>query len=65
MPDTRDVAAGRWPPTTTRPVVVRLERGPDTGLSWDSALVGAIAGAGLLASATGGVLLVARRRPGT
>jgi hypothetical protein len=65
MPDTRDIAEGRVPATPARPVVVRIERGADTGLSWDSAIIGAIAGAGLLVSASGGVLLVTRRHPGT
>ena len=59
MPDTRDVAEGRVPAAS--PVVVRVQGGPDTGLSWDSAVIGALAGAGLLVSAGGGVLLVNRR----
>jgi hypothetical protein len=64
MPDTRDAAAGRYPATPSRPVVVRIDRGSsDTGLNWDSAVIGALAGAGLVVSASGGVLLVTRRRP--
>src|SRR5690349_18601055 len=35
MPDTRDVADGRLPTGPSRPVVVRIQRGTDTGLSWD------------------------------
>jgi hypothetical protein len=63
MPDTRDVAEGRVAPASPAPVVVRVQRGSDSGLSWDSAVIGAIGGAGVLACASGGVLLVARRRP--
>jgi hypothetical protein len=65
MPDTRDVAQGRWPTEAVRPVLVRVQPATGTGLSWDSALIGAIAGAGILVSAGGGLLLVARRHPRT
>lgn len=68
MPDTRDFIAGRYPATSATPagpVVVRVDRVPDSGLNWDSVVIGAIAGAGLLVSASGGVLLVTRHRPRT
>jgi hypothetical protein len=57
-PDARDAA-------TRTPVIVRVVPGPaasDPGLSWDSAAIGALAGAGLLVSMAGGGLLVVRRR---
>jgi hypothetical protein len=55
-PDARDAA--------TRPtVVVRVAPAPpQTGLSWDSAAIGALAGAGLLISIAGGGLVLVRRR---
>jgi hypothetical protein len=37
----------------------------DAGFAWDSAAIGALAGAGLLISITGGAVLVMRRRPRT
>ena len=57
-PDARDAA-------TRVPVVVRVAPAApaDSGLSWDSAAIGALAGAGLLISMAGGGLLVVRRRP--
>jgi hypothetical protein len=55
-PDARDAA------TRVTPVVVRVA-GPDSGLEWDSAAIGALAGAGLLISIAGGGVLIARRRP--
>jgi hypothetical protein len=61
MPDTRDVAEGRLYAPTARPVVVRITRTGDPGLSWDSAGIGALAGAGLLISAAGGALVLTRR----
>ena len=54
-PDARDAGAG------ATPVVVRVTQ-PDTGISWDSAAIGAIAAAGLLISAAGTAGLVSRRR---
>jgi hypothetical protein len=56
-PDTRDAAEGR-----TAPVVVRVDRVSDTGLSWDSAGIGALVTAGLLTALAGAFLLVSRRR---
>jgi hypothetical protein len=55
-PDARDAAERRTP------VIVRVERPVDTGLSWDSAAVGALASAGLLFALAGIALLVSRRR---
>jgi hypothetical protein len=36
---------------------------PDAGFEWDSAAIGAIAGAGLIISIAGGGVLITRRRP--
>jgi hypothetical protein len=57
-PDTRDFAEGR-----RAPVVVRVDRAPDSGLSWDSAGIGALVTAGLLFALAGGIALVTRHRP--
>jgi hypothetical protein len=57
-PDARDAA-------TRVPVVIHwaaAPAAPDSGLSWDSAAIGALAGTGLLVSLAGGGLLVVRRR---
>jgi hypothetical protein len=56
-PDARDAAT-----RSATPVVVRVGA-PDPGFEWDSAAIGALAGAGLLISLAGGGLLVTRRRP--
>jgi hypothetical protein len=56
-PDARDAA------NPARPVVVTLPAAPDPGFAWDSAAIGALAGAGLLISVAGGGVLVTRRRP--
>jgi hypothetical protein len=58
-PDARDAAR----PTPVAPVIVRVGQPADTGLVWDSALNGALGGAGVLISLAGGAVLVARRRP--
>jgi hypothetical protein len=55
-PDARDAAT-----RSATPVVVRVA--PEPGFEWDSAAIGALAGAGLLISLAGGGLLVTRRRP--
>jgi hypothetical protein len=57
-PDARDAAR------PARPVVVEVARA-DAGFAWDSAAIGALAGAGLLLSVAGGSVLVTRRRPRT
>jgi hypothetical protein len=61
-PDTRDAATHR-----RAPVVVNVQRVPapesDSGLSWDSAGIGALIAAGLFASIAGAVVLIGRRRP--
>jgi hypothetical protein len=57
-PDARDAAT-----RSVTPVVVRVSRPGDTGLAWDSAAIGALAGAGLLISLAGGGMLITRRRP--
>jgi hypothetical protein len=55
-PDTRDAA-------TRPPVLVRVTPAPPaSGLNWDSAAIGALAGAGLLISIAGGGLVLVRRR---
>jgi hypothetical protein len=56
-PDARDAST-----RTVTPVVVRVA-GTDSGLEWDSAAIGALAGAGLLISLAGGGVLITRRRP--
>lgn len=60
-PDARDAA------NPVRPVVVQIPAAapPDAGLEWDSAAIGALAGAGLMISLVGGGVLIIRRRPGT
>jgi hypothetical protein len=55
-PDARDAAE-------RRPVVVQVPAAPDTGFEWDSAALGALAGAGLMLSIAGGGVLIVRRRP--
>ena len=56
-PDARDAAAG------ATPVVVHVEPDADDGgMSWDSAAIGALIGAGLLAAFAGIATLVSRRR---
>ena len=55
-PDARDAAEHRTP------VIVRVERSEATGMSWDSAAIGALAAAGLLISLAGVGALVTRRR---
>jgi hypothetical protein len=76
-PDTRDAAEGRYPAVVHQdltspdardaaerrtPVIVRVGRSADTGMSWDSAAIGALAAAGLLISLAGAGALVSRRR---
>jgi hypothetical protein len=59
-PDARDAA------NPVRPVVVQIPAPPpepDAGLAWDSAAIGALAGAGLMISLVGGGVLIVRRRP--
>jgi hypothetical protein len=56
-PDARDAAT-----RSTTPVVVQVGA-PDAGFAWDSAAIGALAGAGLLISIAGGGVLITRRRP--
>jgi hypothetical protein len=57
-PDTRDAA------NPVRPVVVQIPATPlDAGFEWDSAAIGALAGAGLMISIVGGSVLITRRRP--
>jgi hypothetical protein len=56
-PDARDAALG------ATPVVVHVEpKGNDSGMSWDSAAIGALLAVGLLTAAAGAVTLVSRRR---
>ncbi len=55
-PDARAAGEG------STPVVVQVQAEPDTGLSWDSAAIGALAAAGLLISLAGATALVSRRR---
>ena len=47
---------------TATPVVVQVASDPDTGMSWDSAAIGALIAAGLLVSLAGMAVLVSRRR---
>jgi hypothetical protein len=55
-PDARDAAERR------APVVVRVDRAPDTGISWDSAGIGALVSAGIVFSLVGAFVLATRRR---
>ena len=58
-PDARDAA------NPVRPVVVQIPAAtpPEAGFEWDSAAIGALAGAGLMISIVGGSVLITRRRP--
>ena len=55
-PDARDAAERR------APVVVRVDRSPQSGISWDSAGIGALVSAGIMFSLVGAFVLVTRRR---
>ena len=55
-PDARDAAE------VATPVVVQVQPDADSGMSWDSAAIGALIAAGLLVAIAGAVALVSRRR---
>jgi hypothetical protein len=55
-PDARDAAERR------APTIVRVDRSPRSGISWDSAGIGALVSAGIMFSLVGAFVLVTRRR---